>query len=167
MAENFKNRLHRIKAFIFDIDGVLTDGSVLVMSDGDLLRTMNIKDGYALKLAVEKGYRVVIISGGDSYGVSLRLKKLGINDVFIGIPDKKIVFQQMQQLYNLAKEEILYMGDDMPDLEVIEMAGIPCCPADAVHQIKSACIYISPLKGGAGCARDVIEQVLTLHGNWQ
>ena len=167
MQANFKNRLHQVKAFFFDVDGVLTDGSILVMTNGDLLRTMLIRDGYAMKLAVELGYHVAIISGGYSEGVDIRLKKLGITDVFLAVPDKKTVFESLVNRYQLKKDEILYMGDDMPDLEVMQMAGIPTCPADAVQQIKAKCLYVSGFKGGSGCVRDIIEQVLTLHGRWK
>jgi len=167
MNENFKSKLHQVKAFFFDVDGVLTDGSLLVTADGDLLRSMNIKDGYAMKLAVEKGYHVVIISGGHSEGVAIRLRKLGIKDVFISVPDKRAVFEKLVAEYQLSKEEIIYMGDDMPDLEVIQLAGIPVCPADAVPQIKSKCIYVSGFPGGKGCVRDIIEQVMTLHVRWE
>lgn len=167
MNENFKACLHKVKAFFFDVDGVLTDGTVLIMPDGDLLRSMHIRDGYAMKLAAEKGYHVIIISGGHSEGVGIRLKKLGLSDVFLSVPDKKTVFNNMAIKHGLLKEEILYMGDDMPDVEVIEMSGVPTCPADAVRQIKSRCMYVSGFKGGEGCVRDVIEQVLTLHGHWE
>jgi 3-deoxy-D-manno-octulosonate 8-phosphate phosphatase (KDO 8-P phosphatase) len=167
MSENFKSRLHQVKAFFFDVDGVLTDSSLLVMENGDLLRTMNIRDGYAMKLAVEKGYHVSIISGGHSQGVALRLKKLGIKDVFISVPDKKIIFEKLVAQYHLRPEEIIYMGDDMPDLEVMQMAGIAACPADAAHQIRSKCIYVSSQTGGKGCVRDIIEQVMVLHGKWE
>jgi len=167
MADHFKSRLHSVRAFFFDVDGVLTDGTLHVSENGDLLRRMHIRDGYAMKLAVEKGYQVAIISGGYSEGVSIRLKRLGIQDVYLSVPDKKKIFTALADRYKLVPEQILYMGDDMPDLEVIKMAGVPACPADAVHQIKSTCIYVSALKGGEGCVRDVIEQVLTLHGNWE
>src|SRR4051812_23837427 len=121
MSENFKSRLHRVRAFFLDVDGVLTNGSVQINPDGELLRTMHIRDGYAMKLAVEKGYHVAIISGGHSEGVVVRLKRLGIEDVFISVPDKKIVFKSIAEKYQLTKEEIVYMGDDMPDLEVMQM----------------------------------------------
>lgn len=167
MDENFKVRLKQVKAFFFDVDGVLTDGGVLAMPDGDLLRTMYIRDGYALKLAREKGYQVIIISGGKSNSVVQRLNNLGLSDIFISVSDKVALFHEMLIKYNLKKEETLYMGDDMPDLAVIQLAGISSCPDDAVQQIKSKCIYVSPYAGGKGCARDVIEQVMTLHGTWE
>lgn len=167
MNVSFKNKLQSVKAFFFDIDGVLTNGNILIMPDGDLLRTMNIKDGYAMKLAVEKGYHVVIISGGFSEGSRIRLKRLGIEDIFLSVSDKKSVFLDVIKKYKLKKEEVLYMGDDMPDLEVMRLAGVSTCPADAVHQIKSISNYMSEKKGGKGCVRDVIEQVLSLHGKWE
>lgn len=166
MSENFKSKLNSIRAFFFDIDGVLTNGSLLVMNDGSLLRSMNIKDGYALKKAVEKGYVVAVISGGTSEGVAIRLKNLGLQDIFMGVQDKKTVLSDMVLKHSLKKEEIAYMGDDMPDLEVISLAGVPACPADAVFQIKERCEFVSSFKGGEGCVRDLIEQVLCLHGKW-
>ncbi len=166
MKELFKTRLNRVKAFFLDVDGVLTDGSLLVMTDGELLRSMNIKDGFALKLAVQKGYHVIVISGGHSKGVEIRLQNLGIRDVYISVQDKLEIFEQCCSRYQLSKEQTLYMGDDLPDLEVIQLAGIAACPSDAVHQIKSLCQYISPYGGGRGCVRDVIEQTLTLQGHW-
>jgi 3-deoxy-D-manno-octulosonate 8-phosphate phosphatase (KDO 8-P phosphatase) len=167
MNLNFKNKLHAVKAFFFDVDGVLTDGTIMAMPDGDLLRSMNIRDGYAMKLAFEKGYHVIIISGGSSNGVTVRLNKLGLTDVFLSVVNKREVFEKVIAKHQLTNDEILYMGDDMPDMEVIQMAGVPTCPSDAVPQIKSKCIYVSGLKGGKGCVRDVIEQVLTLHGKWE
>lgn len=155
-----------ITTFVFDVDGVLTDGSLLIMNDGSWARTMNIKDGYALQLAVKKGYRVVVISGGSSEAVKERLHKLGITDVFMPATGKKDILIQYAMEKGLRWDEILFMGDDMPDYEVMQLVGLPCCPADAVQEIKSLSHYISHIDGGRGCARDVIEKVLKLNGHW-
>ncbi len=164
---NFKEKLNSIKCFVFDVDGVLTDGQLLVTHEGQQLRSMNIKDGYALQLAVKEGYHVFIISGASSEGVIKRLNGLGIKDVFTGVPDKKVKLESLMESHLLETEQILYMGDDMPDLEVMKICGVPCCPIDAVQQVKNICVYTSNKKGGDGCARDVIEQVLTLHKKWK
>ena len=156
-----------VKTFIFDVDGVLTNGMLLVMPDGEFLRSMNIKDGYAMQLAMKKGYLIVIISGGHSTGVPIRLKRLGIQEVHMGVVDKKEVLNSIITKYNLKQSEILYMGDDIPDRDVLGQCGVPCCPSDAVPEIKSQCIYVSQKSGGDGCARDVIEQVMRLHGSWE
>ena len=166
MEINFKEKLQKVNTFIFDVDGVLTDGSLLVMPDGEFLRRMNIKDGYAMALAVKRGYRIAIISGGHSSGVPVRLKRLGIEEVFMGVENKLVVYEQLLEKYNLADEQILYMGDDVPDLPLIKRCGVPCCPADAVTEILQKSIYVSSREGGQGCVRDIIEQVLRLHGNW-
>lgn len=166
MESNFKEKLKKVNTFIFDVDGVLTDGSLLVMPDGEFLRRMNIKDGYAMALAVKRGYRIAIISGGHSSGVPVRLKRLGIEEVFMGVENKLVVYEQLLEKYNLTDEQILYMGDDIPDLPLIKRCGVPTCPADAVTEILQKSIYVSSREGGQGCVRDVIEQVLRLHGNW-
>jgi len=155
-----------IECFIFDVDGVLTNSDVLVQQDGKLLRSMNIKDGYAIKHAVKKGYKVVIISGGKSEGVRIRLQNLGVEDVYIGVAEKMDVFDQIVDQYDLDEGHILYMGDDIPDYHVMRRVGLPCCPSDAVQEVKQIAQYISPLAGGKGCARDVIEKVLKLKGDW-
>ena len=156
----------KIKTFIFDVDGVLTDSKVLVMQDGQLLRSMSIKDGYAIKRALEQGYRVVIISGGKSEGVRVRLQNLGVEEVYLGVSDKLEAYDQVVDQYDLDEGEILYMGDDIPDYIVMRRVGFPCCPSDAAQEVKQVAQYISPLKGGEGCARDVIEKVLKLQGDW-
>jgi 3-deoxy-D-manno-octulosonate 8-phosphate phosphatase (KDO 8-P phosphatase) len=155
-----------IRLFVLDVDGVLTDGSLLLLNDGQMVRRMNIKDGYALQLAVKKGYHILVISGGHSEAVKLRLEKLGVNNVFMAVINKKEVLQQYINQHNLSKQEVLYMGDDMPDICVMQMAGLPCCPADAVAEIRDISSYISPLKGGEGCVRDIIEKVLKLNAHW-
>lgn len=159
----FKN----IKLLVLDVDGVLTDGSVLILDDGQMARRMNIKDGYALQLAVKKGLRVLVISGGKSTAVKLRLQKLGIHDVFMDVTDKKKTLMNFINENNLASADVLYMGDDIPDISPMEVAGLACCPADAVAEIKAISHYISPLNGGQGCVRDVIEKVMKLNGLWK
>ena len=156
----------KITTFIFDVDGVLTDGSVLVLDNGLQARRMNIKDGFALQMAVKNGYRVLIVSGGNSPQVVHRLEKLGITDVHMSVLDKKTFVSEYITKNNLAKEEILYMGDDLPDLPAMSVVGLATCPADAVSEIKESAQYISHLNGGNACVREVIEKVLKLNDNW-
>lgn len=160
------SKLKNITTFIFDVDGVLTNGAVLVTEAGEQLRQFNIKDGYALQLAVKKGYKICVISGARSAGVDKRLRGLGITDIFLGVHDKIVVFEQYLLDNQLAKEAIVYAGDDIPDLDVMQVVGVAICPADAVEEIKEAADYISPRKGGEGVARDIIEKVLKVQGNW-
>jgi len=155
-----------IKTFVFDVDGVLTNSLLLVLNDGQMARQMNIKDGYALQLAIKKGYRVVVISGGNSAAVQERLLKLGVQDVFMQVEDKKTCLQEYAMKHQLLWDEILFMGDDIPDYFPMQLTGLPCCPADAVTEIKQVSKYISSFAGGSGCARDVIEKVLKLNGHW-
>ncbi len=164
--ENFKTKLNRVKAFIFDVDGVLTDGSVTLMPDGEQVRVMNIKDGYALQLAVKKGYKIGIISGGTSEMVRKRMVKLGVTDVYLGSHTKIDIYNEFISIYNLNPDEILYMGDDIPDYEVMKLIGVPTCPKDSAPEIKDICIYVSDKDGGKGAVRDVIEQVLKVQGKW-
>jgi 3-deoxy-D-manno-octulosonate 8-phosphate phosphatase (KDO 8-P phosphatase) len=163
---NILRQFQQIKLFVFDVDGVLTNGQLLLLEDGQMARSMNIKDGYALQLAVKRGYRILVISGGNSEAVRLRLNKLGINDVHLGVKDKVAVFHQYVKEHLFNKDQVLYMGDDLPDLAVIQQAGLPCCPIDADADIKALCHYISPYAGGAGCVRDVIEKVMRLNSQW-
>ncbi|MFM7079732.1 MAG: KdsC family phosphatase [Bacteroidota bacterium] len=167
METNFKQRLSVVNTFVFDVDGVLTDGSLLVMPDGEFLRRMNIRDGYAMQLAIKKGYRMAIISGGHSSGVPVRLKRLGVQEVHMGVSDKLSTFNQVLSKLNSTPEQVLVMGDDMPDLPMLNNCGVPCCPADAAVEVRNASIYVSTINGGHGCVRDVIEQVLRLQGNWE
>lgn len=160
------DKLKQITTFIFDVDGVLTDGNILVTETGEQLRSFNTKDGYALQLAVKKGYKVCVISGGTSQGVLKRLNGLGINDVFLGIHHKLDVFDNYIKNNHLNPKEIIFVGDDMPDLPPMQQVGLAACPADASHEIKTASHYISPYKGGAGVARDIIEKVLKIQGKW-
>ena len=158
--------LKNIKLFVFDVDGVLTDGSLILLDNGEMARQMNIKDGYALQLAIKHDYYILIISGGSSSAVKIRLQKLGIQHIFLGVIDKKNLLLNFVAEHRLKKEEILYMGDDLPDLLPMKEAGVACAPADAVPEIKSIAHYISPAFGGKGCVRDVIEKVLKLNGHW-
>lgn len=156
-----------VKVFVFDIDGVLTDGMLHVQEDGELLRRMNIKDGYALQLAVKKGYKIVVISGGKTNAVKNRLNKLGVTDVHIAVEDKVSLLHSITKQGGYQERQLLYMGDDMPDREAMMTCGLRTCPADAVAEIRQISHYISPLNGGCGCARDVIEKVLKINGHWE
>jgi len=164
--KSYKEYLNHITTFIFDVDGVLTDSNVLVTTTGELLRTMNIKDGFALKFAVSAGYNVAIISAGTNDGVKLRLEGLGIKDVYLGAHDKLSQFKTYLKSNNIKEENILYMGDDIADYPVMKIVGLPSCPQDAVPEIKSISKYISHKEGGKGAVRDVIEQVLKVQGKW-
>lgn len=166
MEISYKQILPKINTFIFDVDGVLTNGTLTIMPDGELVRHMNVKDGYAMKNALNKGFRVCIISGGTNEGVRNRLQALGIEDVFLGAHDKIKQYNELVKKYNLKPENILYMGDDVPDYPVMKLVGLPACPNDAVREIQQVSKYISDKKGGEGCVRDVIEQVLRVHNKW-
>jgi len=163
---NVLELFEKITVFVFDIDGVLTDGMLLVQENGELLRRMNIKDGYALQLAVRKRYKVWVISGGRSAAVKLRLANLGVTDVYIGVKDKRTLLEGLMNRYKVTAEQVLYMGDDMPDIEAMQIAGLPCCPQDAIPEVKQVSRYIARQTGGAGCVREVIEKVLKIAGDW-
>lgn len=166
MEKSYKQILPQIDTFIFDVDGVLTNGIVTVFPDGQLVRQMNIKDGYALKAAVKAGYRVCIISGGKNEGVRTRLANLGITDIYLGAHDKIKQFNELVDKYKLNTKNIVYMGDDIPDYPVMKLVGMPVCPKDAVREIQEVSKYISDKTGGNGCARDIIEQVLRVQQKW-
>ena len=155
-----------ITTFVFDVDGVLTDGTVLVLDNGLQARRMHIKDGFALQMAIKNGYRVKIISGGTSPQVMDRLDKLGVKDVNMTVLDKKSFLENYMRDNNIEKEQVLYMGDDLPDIPAMSVVGLPCCPADAATEVKETALYISHLNGGFACVRDVIEKVLKLNGHW-
>lgn len=163
---NVLEQFRHIRTFIFDVDGVLTDGTVQLLPGGEQSRKMNIRDGYALQLAVKMGYRIAVISGGRSESVVSRLTGLGITDIFTGITDKSAKLEDYALEHDLLWEQMLFMGDDIPDYRAMQMCGIPACPADATPEIKSISKYISPVTGGQGCVRDVIEKVLKLNGHW-
>lgn len=166
MEKNYKEYLPHITNFIFDIDGVLTDGSILISSEGDFLRTMNVKDGYAIRVAIEMGYGICIISGGNNLAVKKRLEILGIQEIYLGIYQKKTVLQEYLDKYQIDPKNVLYMGDDLPDIPPMQLVGLPCCPENAVTEVKENSKYISHKKGGAGCVREVIEQVLKSQSKW-
>lgn len=158
--------LTKIRAIFFDVDGVLSAETIQQNDNGEPMRTVNIKDGYAMQYAVKQGLILAIITGGKSDAVRRRYESLGLKDVFIGASRKIEVYEQLKQKYNLADEEIMYVGDDIPDYEVMSVCGLPCCPADAAQEVKSVSKYISHKNGGMGCGRDVVEQVLKAQGLW-
>lgn len=158
--------LKNIKCFVFDVDGVLTNGTLIVMPNGILIRTMNIRDGYALQLAIKKGYKVWVISGGHSDEVRQRLSKLGVQDVYMQVKNKAELLNELSVLNNVPLSDMLFMGDDMPDYEAMKLVGLAACPSDASTDIKNISIYKSIAKGGEGCAREVIEKVLKLNDHW-
>ena len=166
MAKSYKEIMNDITTFVFDVDGVLTDGSVNISPTGEMLRKMNIRDGYAMKAAIESGYNVCIISGGSNEGVRKKKKNLGITDIHLGSPDKVETFKEYCELYSISPEKVLYMGDDIPDFHVMQLVGLPTCPQDAAPEIKSISNYISHVNGGKGAVRDVIEQVMKVQGKW-
>lgn len=157
----------KVTTFVFDIDGVLTNGTVLVLRDGLQARQMHVKDGFGLQMAMKKGYRLFVISGGYSDEVKSRLEKLGVKDIFLAVEDKARLLTTLIDKNKISWEEVLYMGDDLPDLPLMEKVGLPCCPADAVNEVKAVVKYISPVNGGWGCVRDVIEKVLKVNGKWE
>lgn len=163
----FFDKFKQVKAFVFDVDGVLSDGNILVTEQGDQLRSFNIKDGYAMQLAIKKGYPMAVITGGRSVGVKKRMEGLGITDVFLAVSDKSAVFNEWLSHRGLTAADTLYMGDDIPDLANLKLAGLPTCPADAVEEIKAVAFYVSGRKGGQGAVRDVIEKVMKLQGTWR
>jgi 3-deoxy-D-manno-octulosonate 8-phosphate phosphatase (KDO 8-P phosphatase) len=163
---NFKEELQNVKAFVFDIDGVLSTQTIALSLWGIPLRTVNLRDGYAIQLAVKKGYHVGVISGANSKEYIKRLKTLGVNDIYLNSRTKKESITELVRKWNIDFRHVLYMGDDIPDFEVMKMVGLPACPSDADSEIKQVSVYISDKRGGEGCVRDVIEQTLRLHNNW-
>ena len=166
MEKSYKEYLNQITTFVFDVDGVLTDGSLQVSTKGELLRTMNTKDGYAMKMALKAGFTVCIISGGKNEGVRERLRVLGITDIYLGVDDKVEQMDEFFDIYDIKPEQVLYMGDDIPDYYPMKLVGLPCCPQDAVPELKEISLYVSHRNGGEGCVRDVIEQVMKVQGKW-
>jgi 3-deoxy-D-manno-octulosonate 8-phosphate phosphatase (KDO 8-P phosphatase) len=166
MSKSYKEIMNQITTFVFDVDGVLTDGTIHVTPTGEMLRNMNIRDGYAMKAALENGYTVCIISGGSNEGVRVRLRNLGITDIYLGVPNKVETFKEFTDIYGIAPENVLYMGDDIPDYHVMQLVGLPTCPQNAVPEIKGISQYISHIEGGRGAVRDVIEQVMKVQGKW-
>jgi len=167
MGKSYKELMPTIDTLIFDVDGVLTNGIVTVYPNGELLRHMNVKDGYAIKAAINAGFKICIISGGTNEGVQSRLEGLGIKNIHLGIHDKIQPFLEFVKANNVNPKTTLYMGDDIPDYPVMERIGFPCCPSDASPEIKELSIYVSPKKGGEGCVRDVLEQIMRVQGKWK
>ena len=163
---NFKEELSNVRAFVFDVDGVLSSSKIILHPGHELMRSMNIKDGYAIQYAVRKGFRICIITGGNSDSVGQRFVNLGVTDIYLRSKDKVDDLQDFLSKYGLKKSNILYMGDDLPDYLVMKEVGFPTCPSDAVEEIKSISMYISDKAGGEGCVRDIIEQVMRLQGKW-
>ncbi|PIE99171.1 MAG: 3-deoxy-D-manno-octulosonate 8-phosphate phosphatase [Polaribacter sp.] len=166
MSISYKEIFPKIDTLIFDVDGVLTNGFVTVFPDGRLIRQMNVKDAYALRKAIDVGYKICIISGGRDESVRLRLQDLGIKDIYLNAQNKEIPFNELVEKYNFDLEKVLYMGDDIPDFVVMEKVGMPCCPSDACREIQQVSKYVSDKKGGEGAVRDVIEQIMRVQGKW-
>ncbi len=158
--------LRQIKTIIFDIDGVLSAETITLSADGEPLRTVNIKDGYAIQLAVKMGLRIVIMTGATTEAVHLRYERLGVEDIYMACAVKIKTYDEYLAKYGLTDSEVIYMGDDVPDLEILRRVGCPVCPQDACPDVKDACLYVSPYRGGYGCGRDVIEQTLRAQGKW-
>lgn len=163
---NFKEKLKEIRTLIFDIDGVLSRQTITIDQTGTPMRTVNLRDGYALQLAVKRGYRIAVISGAVNEPFRERLNNLNVNDVFLGVGHKLPVYREYLEKHGLTDDKVLYMGDDIPDYEVMSVAGVAACPGDADSEIKQISGYISDKNGGEGCVRDIIEQVMRLHGTW-
>lgn len=163
---SYKKLLPNITTFVFDIDGVFTDGQVLITTSGELLRKVSVKDGYAVKTALDKGFRVCLISGGTNEGVRDRFKALGVKDIYMRAHHKMEPLHEYLDGYKIDPKEVLYMGDDIPDIPPMQFIGLPTCPQNAVPEVKAVSEYISHLNGGEGCIRDVIEQVLKVQGKW-
>ncbi len=166
MKTNYKEMLRDVTTFVFDVDGVFTDSSVLITTSGELLRKMSVRDGYAVKTALQKGYRICVISGGSNEGVRERLRGLGVTDIYLGAGYKEDILRAYMLDYGITPGEILYMGDDIPDIPAMHMAGMVACPQNAVPEVKAISHYISHLNGGEGCVRDIIQQVMKVQGNW-
>lgn len=164
--QNFKQKLHKIKAFAFDFDGVLTNGTITLLPDGEHLRTVNAKDGYAVHNATSKGYKVAIITRASAQHLKTHMAEVGVHDIYLKSQNKFESLEDFAFSNHIQLDEILYMGDDVPDMECLQRAGVSTCPADAVAEIRAICDYTSHLKGGEGCVRDIIEQVLRLHNKW-
>lgn len=163
---NFKEDIARIEAMIFDVDGVMTDGRIIPTAEGDFIRCYNCKDGYALAYAIRHGYRVCVITGGYGKILERRLRMLGMQDFYIDCMDKITTLREYMKKYNLNPENVLYMGDDIPDLECMREVGMPVCPADSAAEVIECSRYVSEFEGGRGAVRDIVEQVLRARGDW-
>ncbi len=166
MEKNYKEILKDITTFVFDVDGVFTDGTLLVTTSGEMLRQMNVRDGYALKTAINKGYNVCIITAGSNEGVRERLKGLGVNHIYMGAHYKAAPLEEYLRGQGINPNNVLYMGDDLPDIPPLQKVALPTCPQNAVQEVKAICKYVSHKNGGNGCVRDVVEQVLKVKGHW-
>lgn len=162
----YKERLHKITTIILDFDGVLTNGVVYLMPPADFVRTMHVRDSFAIQHAVKMGFRVAVITGGNHEMVRERMNYLGVTDVFLRASDKLSVYNNYMNTHKLLPENVLYMGDDLPDYDVMKKSGLAVCPADACDEIKEIAHYISPKNGGEGCVREMLEQLLKIHGKW-
>lgn len=163
----YLEKLKDIKCFVFDVDGVLTDGKVIALESGEQARNFLVKDGYGIERALLAGYTIAIISGGDQKGVRKRLEFLKVKHIHLGVKNKIDVFNKLCSDNKIKPEEILYVGDDLPDYDVMQLAGLPCCPNDATQEIKNISLYVSDKNGGEGCVRDVIEKVMKVQGTWR
>ena len=163
---NFKEDIARVEAMVFDVDGVMTDGRIIPTAEGDFIRCYNCKDGYALAYAIRHGYRVCVITGGYGKILERRLRMLGMQDFYIDCMDKISTLREYMKKYNLNSENVLYMGDDIPDLECMREVGMPVCPADSAPEVIECSRYISEFEGGRGAVRDIVEQVLRARGDW-
>ena len=163
---SYKQRLSEINTFIFDVDGVLTDGNVILDSSGEMVRTMHTKDGYALQHAVKKGYHIVIITGGNSQMVKERLNGLGIKDIYLAAHQKLPILENHLKENNIELNQVLYMGDDIPDIPCLKVVGVSTCPKDSAVEVREVCDYISHINGGKGCVRDVLEQTMRVQNKW-
>jgi len=166
LSENILEKFKPIRTLLLDVDGVLTNGDLLITEKGELLRQMSTRDGQAIRIALDKGYQVGILTGGNSQGTIKRLQGLGITEIHSGLANKLDTFEILQHAYEWKRETVLYMGDDLPDIAVLQAVGLACCPADAAIEVKAVSQYISAFEGGKGCVRDVIEKVLRLNDDW-
>ena len=163
---NFKEDIARVEAMVFDVDGVMTDGRIIPTAEGDFIRCYNAKDAYAVAYAVKQGYRICVISGGFGKTLERRVRMMGIRDYFLNCSDKIATLRDYMQRHDLRPEQVLYMGDDIPDLECMRAVGLPVCPADAASEVLEASRYVSEFEGGHGAVRDIVEQVLRARGDW-
>jgi len=166
MADNYKSILKNITTLIFDVDGVFTDNRVILFPGMEPVRTFSARDGYAMQYAIKKGLKLAVITGGKSETVAERLAEMGLTHIYSGVHNKEEKLNEFIKETGTSVDEILYMGDDIPDLKVLKLVGLSCCPQDAVREVKSICNYVSPFKGGYGCVRDIIEQTLKVQGKW-
>jgi 3-deoxy-D-manno-octulosonate 8-phosphate phosphatase (KDO 8-P phosphatase) len=164
---NYKELLNNITTFAFDVDGVFTNGSLQISTSGDLIRTMNVKDGFIVKEALKAGYEIIVISGGTNEMVRTRLRDLGVTNIHLGVADKVECLEEFIDVYGIKPEHVAYMGDDIPDIYPMKMVGLATCPQDAVPEVKAISDYVSHRKGGEGCVRDLIEQVLKTQEKWK